>query len=100
MEVIQTPNPETEPTESLRSNQETGQAIMKILDKFDGEPDYVLEFWNRAIAGQAHDDRNNVYIFNITEKDHRHYPELPVASQLYLIEDSVGFILSLVLEAN
>lgn len=62
--------------------------------KFEGEPDYVPSFWDRALSGEADDDRDGTFIFHITEEDHSRYPELPVGARLYLVEDSDGFVFS------
>ena len=68
--------------------------------KFEGEGAFVEAFWNKALEGLADEDRDGAFIFNISEKDHKEYPELPVGSRLYLVEDSNGFVFSRLVEAT
>lgn len=67
---------------------------MSTPGKFEGEPNYVPDFWDRAMDGFADTDLDGTFIFNITEEDHAKYPELPVGSRLYLVESCEGFVFS------
>jgi len=62
--------------------------------KFEGEPGYVPEFWDRALQGLADNQEDNVYSFTITEDDVRKYPELVVGQKLLLSESTDGFVFS------
>lgn len=62
--------------------------------KFEGEPKYVPDFWDKALNGEANSDEDGVFCFSITEEDVRKYPELIVGQKLLLSESTDGFVYS------
>ena len=44
--------------------------------KFEGEPEYVPDFWDRAMEGFADIHEEGVFSFTITEEDVQKYPKL------------------------
>jgi hypothetical protein len=63
-------------------------------EKFEGEPEYVPEFWARAMEGFADNHENGVLSFTITEEDVQRYPELVAGQKLLLTESTDGFVFS------
>lgn len=63
-------------------------------DKFEGEPAYVPEFWDRAMEGLADGQEADVFSFIITESDSQRYPELVAGNTLLLTESTDGFVFS------
>ena len=66
--------------------------------KFEGEPAYVPEFWDRAMGGLADSQEDRVYSLTITESDAQKYPELVVGQKLLLTESTDGFVFSRVVK--
>lgn len=64
------------------------------MSKFDGEPAYAQMYWERALKRQSSDVP---YVFDVTEEDHKAYPELLVGSRVYLVESVDGYVHSRVL---
>jgi hypothetical protein len=62
--------------------------------KFEGEPEYVPDFWARAMEGFADSHENGVLSFTITEEDVQRYPELVAGQKLLLTESTDGFVFS------
>lgn len=62
--------------------------------KFEGEPKYVPEFWDRARNGEADSNEDGVFSFTITEEDVGKYPELVVGQRLLMSESPDGFVFS------
>jgi hypothetical protein len=62
--------------------------------KFEGEPEYVPEFWARAMEGFADSLEKGVLSFTITEEDVQRYPELVAGQKLLLTESTDGFVFS------
>ncbi len=70
---------------------------MSTPGKFEGEPPYVRDFWERGLLGCHKELDDGTLIFVITEEDHERHPELPVGARLYLVESLDGFVHSLLL---
>ncbi len=66
--------------------------------EFQGEPEYVPEFWDRAREGLADSDEDGVFSFTITEEDSKKYPALVVGQKLLLTESPDGFVFSRVVK--
>lgn len=62
--------------------------------KFECEPEYVPEFWARALEGCADSREKGVLSFTITEEDVQKYPELVAGQKLLLTESTDGFVFS------
>jgi hypothetical protein len=60
-------------------------------DSFEGEPEYVQDFWDRAQKGGAEVD-DTVYKFTITREDSEKYSELKPGMRLLLAKSTDGFI--------
>jgi hypothetical protein len=60
-------------------------------DSFEGEPEYVQYFWDKAQKGGAEVD-DTVYKFTITREDSKKYPELKPGMRLLLAKSTDGFI--------
>lgn len=60
--------------------------------KFEGEPAFVPDYWESALAGQYDADDGEAYVFYINEDDIRAYPELKGVSEMLLTEDEQGFV--------
>lgn len=61
-------------------------------DAFEGEPEYVKDFWDRAKEGKAESDET-VYKFIITKVDSEKYPELKPGMRLLLAKSTDGYII-------
>ena len=53
-------------------------------DMFEGQPEYVQDFWDRAQRGEAEEVDGTVFRFTITMEDSEKYPELKVGARLIL----------------
>jgi hypothetical protein len=53
-------------------------------DMFEGQPEYVKDFWGRAQRGEADEVDGTVFRFTITKEDSEKYHELKVGSRLIL----------------
>jgi hypothetical protein len=60
-------------------------------DSFEGEPEYVQDFWGRAQKGGAEVD-DTVYKFTITREDSQKYPELKPGMRLLLAKSTDGLV--------
>ena len=60
--------------------------------KFEGEPEYVLHFWELALQGEADETFVHGFAFRILEDDRRNYPALEGHMRLYLWESNDGFV--------
>jgi hypothetical protein len=60
--------------------------------KFQGEPEYVPDFWDRAQNGGANEVDGTVFKFVITKEDSEKYPELKPGTRLLLAESTDGFV--------
>jgi hypothetical protein len=63
-------------------------------DRFEGEPDYVSDFWDKALRGLADSTEDGIFGFDITPEDSKKYPGLLVGQKLMLAESSDGFVYS------
>jgi len=61
-------------------------------EKFQGEPKYVPDFWERAQIGLADEIDGTVFRFTITKEDAEKYPELKPGMRLLITESTDGFI--------
>lgn len=59
-------------------------------NKFEGEPDFVPYFWQRAQEGLADEVDGPVFKFRITREDAEKYPELKPGMLLMLAESAQG----------
>ncbi len=62
-------------------------------NKLEGEPEFVLDFWQRAQDGQADEVDGPVFKFRITREDAEKYPELKPGMLLMLAESAQGEVL-------
>lgn len=62
------------------------------VGKFQGEPEFVSDFWERALNGHADEVDETVFKFIVTEDDARKYPELKPGMRLLLTESTDGFV--------
>lgn len=58
-------------------------------DMFEGQPEYVRDFWDRAQRGEADEVDETVFRFTITKDDAEKYPELKPGSRLILAKSAV-----------
>jgi hypothetical protein len=68
--------------------------------KFEGEPEYVPDFWAKAMEGLADTREDGVFSFTITEDDAQKYPELVAGQRLLLSESTDGFVFSRVVKCK
>lgn len=68
------------------------------LKKFQGEPEYVSDFWERAQAGHADEVDETVFRFTITKEDAEKYPELKPGMRLLVTESTDGFVFHEILD--
>ena len=61
-------------------------------DMFQGEPDYVPDFWGRAEKGQAEEVDDTVFRFTVTQDDALRYPDLKPGSRLLLAKSTDGYV--------
>jgi hypothetical protein len=64
----------------------------RLTDKFQGEPKFVLDFWERAQKGMADEVDDTIFKFTITAEDVAKYPELKPGMRLFLTESTDGFV--------
>lgn len=62
------------------------------IEKFQGEPEYVPDFWERAQKGLAEEVDGTVFRFTITPEDAEKYPELKIGMRLLIAESTDGFV--------
>ena len=60
--------------------------------KFGGQPVYAPYFWKQAKDGLADARQGRAYIFDITDKDRKEYPELGPYDIVRISSDKEGFI--------
>jgi hypothetical protein len=60
--------------------------------KFQGEPEFVPDFWARAQNGEACEVDETVFSFIITEGDSAKYPELKPGMKLMLAQSPDGCV--------
>ena len=85
----------------------TKQEILKMYDskdgyitspgKFESEPLYVVYFWDFAMCcGEDetiyNEDDTITSKFIVTDDDRKHFPELKDVKEVFLSEDSQGFV--------
>ena len=60
--------------------------------KFQGEPEYVPYFWDKALKGLANEVDDTVYKFTITSEDVAKFPELKVGGRIFLAKSTDGYV--------
>ena len=60
--------------------------------KFEGEPGYVLYFYELSLEGSGDYDESDNVVFDIESEDVELFPELDEYSMLILIESDNGFV--------
>lgn len=63
-----------------------------VSGKFSGQAAYASYFWEQVKQGLADDQQGNVYIFDITEKDIKKFPDLNRFDIVKISEDKNGFV--------
>ena len=61
--------------------------------KFEGEPRYVLHFWDIYLDGGADEDDGQVLEFYVSLEDRAQFPELGQQSTVKLVETEQGFVI-------
>lgn len=60
--------------------------------KFEGEPAYVVYFWDAFLNGFADEDDGETLTFDVTDDDRAKFPELAEIKTVYLWETEAGFV--------
>ena len=63
-----------------------------VSGKFVGQPKYAPYFWQQVKDGLADEVNGNVYLFDITPKDIKKYPELSRWEVVRVYDEGGGFI--------
>jgi hypothetical protein len=64
--------------------------------QFEGEPLYVVHFWQAYLEGCADRDNGTVIGFDITPEDREEFPEIPRRKRtIRLVQSDQGFITQL-----
>ena len=66
--------------------------MTKRPDKFQGEPEYVSDFWERAQNGGASEIDGTVFRFTVTREDSERYSDLKPGMRLLLAETPDGSV--------
>jgi hypothetical protein len=61
-------------------------------DELEGAPDFVCDFWGRAVGGRADEVDGTVFRFTITRDDSEKYPNLEPGMRLLLAKSTDGFV--------
>lgn len=70
----------------------TANGIITSPGKFEGEPLYVVAFWDAYLNGCTDDDVDGMLVFNLTNEDWQEWPELNGCKELRLFESDTGFV--------
>lgn len=64
--------------------------------KFEGEPEYIEYYWDLYLGGFGDDyyniDSVFISVFEISDSEHRQFPELDGNNVIVLWEDDLGFV--------
>ncbi len=60
--------------------------------KFSGQPLYAPYFWEQVKRGLADAKFGNIYVFDITPKDVKQFPDLDRFEIVKLYDDGGGFV--------
>lgn len=72
----------------------TSADIIRSPGKFQGEPSWVAEYYERVMNGDYDelDERTDRFTFILEDEDFGMYPALVGFTKLYIWEDSQGFV--------
>lgn len=60
--------------------------------KFEGEPSYVVHFWDGYMNGMCDEDDGETVTFILEDADFEEFPALRTFQKIDLWEDSQGFV--------
>ena len=67
--------------------------IIQNPGKFEGQPLYVVYYWDAYINGFADRDNGKILGFDITDEDREYFPEIPKRKRtIKLYCDDMGFV--------
>jgi hypothetical protein len=77
---------------AIEAEYTTDNGIIMNPGKFQGEPVYVVDFYEAMQDGCGEDTQDGYISFPITDEDKQQYPELIPYSTIEISEDEMGFL--------